>query len=418
MKIVKRFLLLSILVAATWAGFIVLRMQYGLSAAEDSVERGAWKDARVQLRRYLWLHPRDGQAHLKMAESLVKDERLPTNEAVAEAIDHLKQIPDESPLGAEARVQQARLRFLILHHPIQAERLFHHAIQLDPHSFEAHYLLWKLLDMTGRSHLAEPVFWKVYQLTPPSERAFRLREWYMSQFFPATANPTLDRMMGFADGSEPPTANIEFLRLQHFRANEPNAPIMHATLARWFYREGDPKHAMTLLREAFSLDTAFEETYFLATLVAVSIELGDFEDAERFFARWPQPHSGYEYWRWKGMIDDEIRHDYQTAIEAYDKALGVWPGQANWEMQFRKAQCLVRLGNNQQAKQVRQAAKTIELLMESDVHERLRKALAHLEDSEQIKHLVEFYRALGRQREVECWMKQIELLRSKSTQSH
>ena len=39
------------------------------------------------------------------------------------------------------------------------------------------------------------------------------------------------------------------------------------------------------------------------------MDLGEFEQAEQLFARWPGERSGYEYWKWEGIICDEVRHD-------------------------------------------------------------------------------------------------------------
>src|SRR5688572_27338892 len=103
----KRVILAVLLGAALVAGVpgvaALIRAQTGLDASRDLLAHQLWPQARQRLAGYLWLHPHDAQARLLMAEALAKDDALPAEFAATEAIACLKQIPDDSPLVAEAK---------------------------------------------------------------------------------------------------------------------------------------------------------------------------------------------------------------------------------------------------------------------------------------------------------------------------
>ncbi|MFM8219662.1 MAG: hypothetical protein ACKOJF_12165, partial [Planctomycetaceae bacterium] len=166
MKYVTRVLIVLGVLACGWLGALMLRAQRGLAEGRRLVERNALPAAHRELDRYLWLHPRDPEALLLAAEALTRDESLPSETAIPQALRLLERIPDGSPRGAEARAKQARLLFFVQHKPVAAERLFLKALELDPKYIEVRYLLWKLYDLTGRSDGAEELFWSLYPQTP------------------------------------------------------------------------------------------------------------------------------------------------------------------------------------------------------------------------------------------------------------
>jgi tetratricopeptide (TPR) repeat protein len=349
---------------------------------------------------------------LVAAEILTRDESLETGPAIARAQTLLSRIPDTDKLGAVARSQQARLSFFVLHRPLEGQRLFEQAIQLDPDYIHARYLLWKLLDLTGRSDSAEPLFWQIYEKTPPADRPFLMREWYMSQFFPASANPLLDIQMGYSDPSKPLQLNPEYVRLKEHRDAEPEEPVNHAALARWFQHDGDHTTALTLLEYGLKIPQADKDPYFLSILLATLFERGDLDRARDLFQGWPEPREGYEYWRWAGMLADEADRNYPEAVKAYEQALATWPGPVDWRTMYRLANCLARMRQPEAAAAVRAQAKALESQMDTDVHMALRDALddKNLQDRSKLQSVQEFYRALGRPREVAAWQEILDRL--------
>jgi tetratricopeptide (TPR) repeat protein len=380
----------------------------GRSEARALAKYGLWPEVRQALDKYLWLHPRDFPSRLLYAEALVKDGQLLAEEALPRAIAHLQAIPDTAPEGPRARTQEGRIELFLLHHPSRAEGLFRQAIELDPEMPEPYYLLWKLKDLTGRAHLAEPEFWKVYEFSALPVRGIRLREWYMSQFYPATANPLLDRLMGLVPPERNTPDQVEAFRLLGFRNAEPESPLGYAALARWFQAENDARAALdTLDKDAAKVPDAESDPFYLATLISILIELGEFDRADRCFERWPEPHSGYEYWLTRGRVLQEIRGEYAEAVRAYDLALAEWPGQVDWRTRNRKANCLARLRDQAGAARERERSKVLEQLMDEKVHQELRYAMGFLDDPKQLQKVVDFYRKIDRPREAAAWSEHI-----------
>jgi tetratricopeptide (TPR) repeat protein len=371
--------------------------------AEQFMEERQWGKARRALATYLQLKPYDVQARLLMARCLISDNSLPTPENVQGALQHLGKIPGESPSSAEARVQEGRLHLLLLLQPGRAERCFLRALQREPHRADAHSLLWKLYDLTGRWHLAAPHFWEVYDQTVASDRSVLLRDWYLSEFSPATATADLDRRLGIIGEVEHPGLDSERRRLETFIAAESDWPVGHAVLARWCQRHEMRSRVKALLARAKSLEGGGQDPFVLATQVFVSVELGEFDEARAALANWPPPYEGYEYWKCRGLVADEILRDDHQARGAYQRALDTIPGQSDWLIRHSLAQCLARLGDQQSAANARRRSKEIELLMESDVHGPLRKALVHPNNSQTIGRMVDFYEKLGRPREKQAW---------------
>ncbi|MBT6157682.1 MAG: hypothetical protein HOL01_22410 [Planctomycetaceae bacterium] len=363
------------------------------------------------MKQYLWLHPNDSQARILMAEALVRDDDLTAEEGVRPAINHLQQVSESSPQFAEARMREGRLRFLVLLQPGAAEKLFRQAVAADPESVDANLLLWKLLDMTGRQSMSGPSFWRLYDLTPERSRGMRLRDWYLSEFHPGTANFAFDEMMGFVAPGSTSSEGAVFKRLLEFREQDPKSQLTHAALAEWFRLQGDPQHALFLLQQAPKPDAVHQDPFFLATHVEVLIDLGEFDRATEVMNSWPKPHSGYSFWRCRGIVNDEVLKDFQAAITDYSKALSAPPGKTDWPMMERKAHCLVLAHRNAEAAELRKKAKVVEKLMEQDVHQRMRRILTELQRPEGLLEMCDFYRKLGRTREMESWQRYIRFLK-------
>ncbi|MCY2963765.1 MAG: hypothetical protein NT069_08990, partial [Planctomycetota bacterium] len=356
------------------------------------------------------------QARLLEAEVLTRDESIDNEIAIQQAMALLARIPDSDRKGAEARGKQGRLTYFVEHKPIAAERFYRRAIELDPEFVEYRYLCWKLLDLSGRSEYSEDLFWGLYERVSDADRPVLMREWYMSQFFQSTANPMADVLMGFKDLDKPVQMNPEYLRLKENRDSEPEEPANHAALARWFQHDGDHGTALALLEAGLKVRGADHHPFFLAVLLETLFERGELDRAKQYFQNWPEPHDGYDYWHWKGMLADEADRDYEAAIDAYDRSLAFWPGPVDWRTMNRKANCLARLRRADEAAAVRKRSKEIELQMDLDVHKELREALAdqNLREREYCQKLLKFYQVLGREREVEGWQKVIDFLPAKS----
>lgn len=409
-RVVLVVLLMAVLGIAAPAAVVVIRAQTGYGAGEELLAHQLWPQARERLASYLWLHPHDAQARLLMADAFAKDEGLPAAEGASKAIECLAAIPDDSPLAAEARFRQGGFYFLILNKPARAEELLRKSIDLGG-GLQAYRLLWSLLSFTGRSERSEDVFWRVYELSSDDQRPLQLRDWYLHQFFPLTANEYLDRMMGILAPGESPTRTTESRRYIRLREREPEAPVTHAAVAQWCQEERDPEFAIHLLEAAAKeLPAAESDPFFLSVSIATHLDLGQFKEAEAAFRRWPDHDRGHAYWKWRAIVLDDVQNQPAQALEAYDQALQLWPGPVDWQLCHRKAGCLARAGRSDEAEATRQRVTELKSLLKSEAQDRLRAAVGLLNDPVPLAEVAEFYRKLGREREADCWEKHIQRL--------
>ena len=413
MKLALRVIAVLAATAAGIYGFRLFQANLAYKAAMHGFQQGDLSAAQTNLREYLAIQSGDHQARMMLAEALITNQNLDIGDTAIDAVSELNLIPDESSFAAEARLRAARLKFFILDAPAAAERLLKKSIDINPDLYESHYIMWRLLGLTGRTDFCEPYFWKAYELAPEGDRPGKLSEWYMNQFAPRTSNVDLDRRMGFLAPLEATSSQSELRRLNTFRESEPESAVLHAAVARWYLREGVPRRALTVLNDALEPTRGMQDGYFVATLIATHIELGNFEQAKTAFQEWPEPRDGYEYWKWAGQIADEVERDRVKAADAYEKAIAIWPGHFDWSLHFRRAHCLSLIGKTDEAEKQRTQAKLIEQLMERGVHIRIRKALAKLDNPAELETLVEFYNDIQRSREADEWRRFIDSIAKK-----
>ena len=208
-------LLVLVTGAFSWLGMQTFgnraRAEKMIERAQEENLPNLWKHARLELEEYLQfpLFSSDGDAQLLLVEALIHDESLTHEDAVKEALTQLRNIPSEAPQGAQARAKEGKLYLMMVHKLGLAESALREAIKLNPKDEESHFLLWKLLELTGRADWSEEIFWRVYELTHPDRRPVRLRQWYMTQFFAPTANLMLERQMGLLGTEEVPSSDNE-----------------------------------------------------------------------------------------------------------------------------------------------------------------------------------------------------------------
>lgn len=365
------------------------------------IETGEFAAAREELSVYLRRFPDDTAANFLMAEMLIKDESQPGIEVVEQAIVHLQQARPDPVYREQSLLHEGRLKFLLLSRPFEAEGLFRAALHYNPDNYAANRLMWKLLDMTMRAHYSEPYFWRCYELADTVEKPRLLRDWYLSQFSPGTANSDLDRMLGILGPNESPGTRIELRRLNQFRTEQPDEILAHTAFAAWCRHARALDVATEAINESIQLAT--DDPFYLATVIQVRVDSGDFEGASSVFNHWPESDRSFEYWKCRGLLAEELGEEYEDASEAYSRAASMWPGHCDASLQHRQANCLMRLDRQADAEQCRQSAKRIDDLMELDLHARLRRLLVNLTAPETVASVVDFYTQLGREREAREW---------------
>lgn len=392
----------SAFVAKWW-----LKSQFDTAQGLVEDQRGA--EATPLLRRYLKYQPWDAEARMLLARALISDNSRTVQTVAEETLAVLAPISRSSPDSAAARVIEGRVYLLLLLQPDRAERCFLAALEQDPRRTDAHALLRKIDDITGRWDLSPPHFWRIFEHAPPRDRRLLLRDWYMSEFNPGSANAELDRQLGVLGPDEQPSSVIERRRYEIFMGAEPDAPLGFTCLANWYHQQGMKAQALEAIQKAESLPHGKENPFVIAVHVPISFECGDFDQAQKLFEHWPASDRSYLYWKTKGLICDQILRQNLAAREAYEQALAAPAGQSDWLTRHRLAQVLMRMNLKDEAAAMRNRSKELELQMEPNIHRPLREALSQLEAPETGKLMSQFYERIGRPRESREWQAQAEM---------
>lgn len=408
----RTFLLVICALAAVWSGYSYWSIESGLQRGQQAAAKGHWSQTHDHLSHYLAWHPDDSAAHLLMAEALVRDNTQSGQDSVKRAIEHLTQIKDDSPLAARARLQQARLSLLILQRPAAAERLLRESLELNPESRDANILMWKLMDVTGRHVVSRQYFWQAYEVSPESGRPALLRDWFLAEFFPETANSSFHNAAGArAVGKIPASVNL----LVRLRESQPEAQFVHAALATYYLERGQPKSSLELLKEAPDLAQAMKDPFFVSVLFESLVDLGENEKATTCFEQFPQPHAGYLYWRSNAMFHHHVKEDTAAAVRAYEEALSTWPAKFDWGLMTKLSECLRKIGRSDDAENILERVKqlTTRILTEEKTIQ-LRDKLRRLNDPAVAGELCEIYTEFGLMKEANAWAEHQEKLSTSS----
>lgn len=396
-------LIVSTLVFLCGAG-LAWRANAGLSRGLDYLQKQKFFHARREFDWYLKLHPNDADALFAMAEAIVKDKASRTaEEAARQSIAFLDQIPTDSELGAKARLQSGRLRFLILRQPTAAEADLKEAVRSDPDLFDAQYMLWKILDLTRRYYLVEPYFRRCFALATPSQKPFLLREWYFSQCSTFIAASQFDQAMGFVKEGEPSDALTEYKRLISFANEEPDPALNHAELASWSEEYHFPEEQWKHFEATWERVDSSTPPEVFGILFDLLMEAGRLDEARQVFESWPEPHEGFDYQKRATIYHVELEPDLDLAITANREAIKEWPGPVDWQLHHRLAGLLVQAKKTEEADKVRTEAKRLELLMEIKLHTELREGIMGPPSVESARRMAEFYRDINRPIEADGW---------------
>ncbi|MCA9064505.1 MAG: hypothetical protein KDA96_15650, partial [Planctomycetaceae bacterium] len=402
-RIPRRFVFLLLFLAGLVGLGVWRHFEQGLEQGQRLIQKRDWDAAEVQLNNYLMLHPHDPEALLAKAELLIRRPRGDAKSAAETAVQLLDQIPDGLPLSAVARTQSARIRLLILRQVWHAETDLMSAIRQDPESLDANYMMWKVLDLTRRYHLVEPFFQVVYRHASPDQKLTYLTEWYLSQFSTFAASVQLDQMMGVTKPGAASDALSEYKRLIGFSQLDPNCPMLSSALAGWCKEYHFTEEKWKWFDKTWENADPTTPSSAYATLFDIVIEDGRFDEAKEIYQSWPEPRSGYDFWKREGIYFSEVVTDLPRAVQACRNAIGEWPGPVDWQLRHRMAGLLVRMGKLQEAEDVRAAAHRFEKLMEVKLHSDLRSALAGERGADGLESLAQFYRDIERPMEADGW---------------
>lgn len=391
---------LVVLLLGGWFGYGYWSFESGLIRGQKAVDGRKWKQSQEILSEYLQQNPQDSAAHLLIAESLIKNP-MGGRDDVDRAIGHLRQVTDSSPEAAQARLQEARLTFLILRKPGQAERLLQQSLNLEPDSLETTLLMWRLLDATGRHIISREYFWKAYALTDEAGQPSLLREWFLAEFYPETANAEVHQRLGAVAKPTIPASLNTWVR---FRESEPEANFLHAAIAAYYLERGKPQSSLELLKESPNLSKAMDDPFFVAVMFKSLVNLGELEKARACFERFPEPRTDYLYWSSKGVFDHQVEGDAQSGIKSYKRALDKWPAKYDWSLMTKLSDALRKTGQIDEASAFQERVQhiTTRILTKANIGQ-LHDKLQDLHDPIVAKEVSDLYTELGLKEEAAAW---------------
>ncbi len=203
------------------------------------------------------------------------------------------------------------------------------------------------------------------------------------------------------------------MRYIRFRNAEPESPLCYAALARWFQLSGDSRFALESLEKGRDkMQNEEHDPFYLATMISLLIEQGEFDRADECFQKLAQTAHRLRILAGEGQILQEVRGEYAEAIQAYDRALHDWPGPAR----LADPQSQGKLpGSAAGPGRSRPRARASQGHRELDGRKGAPAAAlcAGLpDDPELLQELVDFYQKIDRPREATAWSEHIARLRS------
>lgn len=363
------FLALAMLVAYA-------RTVWGLHEARLAVARGDWATAEPLIRRYLWIHPRDGDVMLLLAQVLTGMNRF------SDALAQLEVIDDRHPLAATARTRAAEILLMGMRRAAQAEAMLNRAIACDPQSLDARRLLLYLCRLEDRQADARELVWQTYELADASMRHRTLATWFLiefAQFKVQDAYPTL----------------------RQFAYNDALDVDAQVALAGLLHRESNVDTALHKLQGLNLPPTHLQGRSLLARCC---FDLGDAEKGRAILDEWPQTsRDDLRYLFLRGVDFQVHQHAPDKAIDAFRQVLAVQP--EDWQARHRLALCLRLVGRTQEAeREEKETARIQQVVTNEKVKELIEEVIPRLEgDAAMFYRMGQFYEELTLAREARCW---------------
>lgn len=379
------------------------RIEANLEQARSSLKEEDYTRARVYAQKVLSARPNHPEALLVNAEAVFKDPTLDPVDRVNDALESLNKIGDVGETGFEARKYEASLYLFNLLKPTVAEQSLVRATHIFEDRLDAYSSLLQIYCCTERGTLAEPIFLKAIEVANTRQEKYRvLSDWFLSQFSVNTYNSRTDQLLQ-TSSIYPDNIPTEQKRLLAFRDASPDDFRPKVALAYWFYIRNDPEQAKKLLDQVDVKATELHDPLYLITTVNVLLEVGEIELAQELHAYW-NSEKYFEYWRQKGVIEQDYENDPQAAVDSYERALKIWPGVIDPSVYFRLESCWKIIGSEANAEKYRLLGEQVRNTTNVNrIKEMQGLLLNNDQNPETLLKFARFYEELGRGTERDQW---------------
>ena len=373
------------------------------SRAKTAIEENDFQSARVFAEKALAIRPNHTPTLLIYAESVFKDSTMDGDSRIDKSLTALGKIGDNVDESLAARKYEASLLFFSRLQAVEAEEALIRATAISTDDLEANLSLMRIYCATGRETFTSPLFETMIQISgTKSETQEVLIAWFLSQFSLGSYNSSTDQMLG-VEGLYASKIPASQKRLLAFRDSEPDQIQPKVALAYWFYLRSDGKQAKVILDELDPEKIDLTDPLYLMTAVNVYLEMGEIEIAQELHGYWDN-QTYFEYWRQKGVIEQDYKGNKHEAIKAFEKALTIWPGPIDPSLPFRLETCYKGIEDFEKAAEYK--ARGEKLRNNTDVSriKELQQLLIRGQlDQETCEKFVAFYKSLGREIEAQYW---------------
>lgn len=399
-------IVLILLVAGGLVGWYTWRqykMNQFIETARAALATNDFQSARVYAAKAIKITPSDSVALLLFAEAVFKDETVPAAKRVQQALEALEKIPDQASEGLEARTHEASIYFFDQLKPAQAEASLRRAIAINTDHKQSYFSLMQIYCCTSRETFTAPLFESMIQLAESKAEVIEvLTNWFVSQFAIGSFNRQIDQRLRVDSLYELkiPTSQK---RLLAFRDASPDDQLAQVALAYWFYLRTDGKQAKVLLEELDLEQLDPSDPLYLMTAVNVYLEVGEIELAAKLHSYW-KDQTYFEYWRQKGVLEQDYQNNPAEAAESFERALTIWPGAIDPSVYFRLETCYKLIKDPQSAEKFRQLGEELRNRVSTEGIKELQQILIEQDFSqENCDRFAAFYAKLGRQIEAQYW---------------
>ena len=371
--------------------------------ARNAYDESDFMTARVYAEKALAFDSKDSALLLIHAESAFKDQSLDQQDRIRVALASLESIPDKAEEAPSARRYEASIYFFNLLKPCRAEQALQRAAEVSDGDFQTHMSLFQIYCCTGRESLTESLFKKLVEMAKTREQKVEvLKAWFLSQFSPSTFNSKVDNQLQ-VDTLIASNIPASQKRLLAFRNAEPDQQLAKIALVNWFFRRNDGQQAKKLLDELSPEFLQLEDPLYLLTAINVYLEMGEIDLARELHSYWTD-ESHFEYWRQKGVFEQDYDSDPAQAVESFKRALQIWPGTIDPSIYFRLETCLTRQGQVGAAGKFRERGIKVRNTTEVGRIKVLQSILLNQQlNPSNCEKFAEFYSSLGRDFEKQQW---------------
>ncbi|MBL8892782.1 MAG: hypothetical protein JNL67_22590 [Planctomycetaceae bacterium] len=333
----KKHLILCFVGLSLLVGFAVFRLWVNAGQAEEQLQvadqalaAGDFAKARELAESSLFLHNVQSlkeRAWYVAGTAFLRDMQLHRSQRLPKAMEHLGQIPRQSPWFPKSALALANDKLFEAKSPLEANSMVDDALMEWPNDMALNN--WKIVWLTvcHAPELAEPYFLAGARASKQNaeETELLLRTWLRSQFCPEQIETDFDRQLGGAGTAEFTNDTIRLERWTTLRRWNLADPRFDAAITHWYLKRGLVSDAMEQMHLAREKAEHYPDPMFLFVAIQVFCETGQLENARQVLQPLRDLAPGFLS-KVSAARVALAQNDTKTAILELEAAQQLWPG--------------------------------------------------------------------------------------------